>query len=57
MANLGDGHGPKPEIKVIRQDYGIPFIGAGLETLIGGNHFRYWRQDGPTANSGALFLA
>lgn len=57
MANLGDGNGPKPEIKVLRQDYGIPLIGTGIESLFGGNHFRYWRQDGPTANSGALFLA
>ncbi|GJJ13419.1 hypothetical protein Clacol_007673 [Clathrus columnatus] len=56
-ADLGDGNGPKPEVKVIRQDYGIPFFGTGIESLIGGNHFRYWRQDGPTANSGALFLA
>lgn len=57
MADLGDGNGPKPEIKVLRQDYSIPFIGTGIESLIGGNHLRYWRQDGPTANSGALFLA
>jgi len=56
-ADLGDGNGPKPEVKVIRQDYGIPFFGTGIESLIGGNHFRYWRQDGPSANSGALFLA
>ncbi|KAF8573539.1 hypothetical protein K439DRAFT_1665774 [Ramaria rubella] len=56
-ANLGDGNGPQNEIKVIRQDYGLPSVGTGVESLIGGNHFRYWRQNGPLANSGALFLA
>lgn len=56
-ANLGDGNGPLPEIKVRRADYGIPFFGTLIESLIGGNHFRYWRQNGPKANSGALFLA
>jgi len=56
-ANLGDGNGPQNEIKVIRQDYGVPVLGTGIESLVGGNHFRYWRQNGPTANSGALFLA
>jgi hypothetical protein len=56
-ANLGDGHGSQNEIKVIRQDFGDPVIGTGGESLIGGNHFRYWRQNGPTANTGALFLA
>ncbi|GJJ13523.1 hypothetical protein Clacol_007777 [Clathrus columnatus] len=56
-ANLGDGNGPQPEIKVRRQNFGILFIGSLFETLGGGDHFRYWRQNGPTANSGALFLA
>ncbi|KAF8529884.1 hypothetical protein JB92DRAFT_2860168 [Gautieria morchelliformis] len=56
-ANLGDGNGPQNEIKVIRQDYGLPSVGTGIESLIGGNHFRYWRQNGPSANTGALFLA
>jgi len=57
LANLGDGNGPLPEIKVIRQNFSLPLIGTGIESLIGGNHFRYWRQNGPNANSGALFLA
>jgi hypothetical protein len=56
-ANLGDGNGSLNEIKVIRQDFGDPSAGTCLESVIGGNHFRYWRQNGPTANSGALFLA
>ena len=56
-ANLGDGHGAQNEIKVIRQDFGNPNVGTCLETAIGGDHFRYWRQNGPSADSGALFLA
>ncbi|KAF8529885.1 hypothetical protein JB92DRAFT_2825755 [Gautieria morchelliformis] len=56
-ANLGDGNGPLNEIKVIRQDFGNSETGTCLESAIGGDHFRYWRQNGPTANSGALFLA
>lgn len=56
-ANLGDGNGPQNEIKVMRQDFGVPAIGTGVESLTGGNHFRYWRQNGPKANTGALFLA
>jgi len=56
-ANLGDGNGPLPEIKVIRQNFNAPILGTGIESLIGGNHFRYWRQNGPQANTGALFLA
>ena len=57
MADLGDGNGPQPEIKVMRQDYGSSDAGTCLESLIGGNHFRYWRQNGTLANTGALFLA
>jgi len=57
LADLGDGSGPKPELGVIRQAYGVPSLGTCWESLVGGNHFRYWRQNGPKANSGALFLA
>lgn len=42
---------------VIRWDYGNPAIGTCLETIDGGNHFRYWVQSGPDADSGAYFLA
>jgi hypothetical protein len=28
-----------------------------IESIVGGNHFRVFRQNGPTANTGALFLA
>ncbi|KAF8921100.1 hypothetical protein CPB85DRAFT_1168814, partial [Mucidula mucida] len=56
-ANLGDGHGWVNQTMELREDYGDPDIGTCLESLIGGNHFRVYRQDGPGANSGALFLA
>lgn len=56
-ANLGDGNGSLNQTIELRQDYGNSDVGTCLESLIGGNHFRMWRQNGPSANSGALFLA
>ncbi|KAF8894847.1 hypothetical protein BD779DRAFT_1435196 [Infundibulicybe gibba] len=56
-ANLGDGHNWVPEREVLRQHYQIPVLGTCLESLLGGNHLRVFRQDGPDANSNALFLA
>jgi len=56
-ANLGDGNGWVNQTIEIRQDYGNSELGTCLETLIGGNHFRVFEQNGPNANSGALFLA
>ncbi|GBE81240.1 hypothetical protein SCP_0309670 [Sparassis crispa] len=56
-ANLGDGNGWLNQTIELRQDYGSASIGTCLESLIGGNHFRLWTQNGPDANSGALFLA
>jgi len=56
-ANLGDGNGWVNQTIELRQDYGSADIGTCLESLIGGNHFRVYRQNGPNANSGALFLA
>ncbi|KAI0063790.1 hypothetical protein BV25DRAFT_1801638 [Artomyces pyxidatus] len=56
-ANLGDGHGWVNQTLELRQDYGDPDLGTCLESLVGGNHFRVFRQNGPLANSGALFLA
>ncbi|KAH8979925.1 hypothetical protein EDB86DRAFT_596917 [Lactarius hatsudake] len=56
-ANLGDGHGWVNETLELRQDYGNPDIGTCWESLIGGNHLRLFRQNGPGANTGALFLA
>jgi len=57
MANLGDGHGYLNETAVIRWDYGDPSLGTCKETIEGGNHFRYWVQDGSAGNSGAIFMA
>ncbi|KAI0063783.1 hypothetical protein BV25DRAFT_1772966, partial [Artomyces pyxidatus] len=56
-ANLGDGNGWVNQTVELRQDYGDSGLGTCLESLIGGNHFRVFRQNGPLANSGALFLA
>ncbi|GJJ14089.1 hypothetical protein Clacol_008346 [Clathrus columnatus] len=56
-ANLGDGNGFTNQTAEIREDFGNALLGTCLESLIGGNHFRYWRQNGPEANTGALFLA
>jgi len=46
-----------PLQEVLREHFGLPVLGTCLESLIGGNHLRTWRQDGPDKNSGALFLA
>ncbi|KII92327.1 hypothetical protein PLICRDRAFT_103562 [Plicaturopsis crispa FD-325 SS-3] len=56
-ANLGDGNGWVNQTVELRQDYGDAGLGTCLESLIGGNHFRVYRQNGTAANSGALFLA
>jgi len=56
-ANLGDGHGSVNQTLELRQDYGNPDIGTCWESLVGGNHLRVFRQNGPLANTGALFLA
>ncbi|KAF4577269.1 hypothetical protein EYR40_009363 [Pleurotus pulmonarius] len=56
-ANLGDGHGYLNETAVIRWNYGDPALGACKESIEGGNHFRYWVQNGPEGNSGSIFMA
>ena len=40
-ADLGDGNGWVNQTIELRQDYGSPSIGTCLESLIGGNHFRW----------------
>lgn len=45
------------ETAVIRWDYGDPALGTCTESAEGGNHFRYWIQNGPLANTGAIFMA
>jgi len=52
-ANTGDGRGYTDEIAVIRQDFGSPELGSLLESVFGGNHFRFWKQ----VTTGAYFLA
>ncbi|KAI0964112.1 hypothetical protein AcW1_001009 [Taiwanofungus camphoratus] len=56
-ANLGDGNGWVNQTIEMRQDYGSSSVGTCLESLIGGNHFRVYIQNGSEADSGALFLA
>ncbi|TFK53859.1 hypothetical protein OE88DRAFT_1710972 [Heliocybe sulcata] len=56
-ADLGDGNGWVDQLIEIREDYGSAAVGTCLESLVGGNHFRVWRQNGTEADSGALFLA
>ncbi|KAJ7627157.1 hypothetical protein FB45DRAFT_835441 [Roridomyces roridus] len=56
-ANLGDGNGFVNQTVEYRQDYGDEELGTCLESLIGGNHLRVFRQNGTEANTGALFLA
>lgn len=48
---------PVNETAVIRWDYGDATLGTCQETVEGGNHFRYWIQNGPSADSGAIFMA
>jgi hypothetical protein len=45
------------ETAVIRYDYGDPSLGTCQETIQGGNHFRYWVQNGSQRNSSAVFMA
>ncbi|VDC01685.1 unnamed protein product [Peniophora sp. CBMAI 1063] len=56
-ATLGDGNRNQSELIVIREDYNNEPIGTCLESLIGGNHFRVFKQNGTEAQSNALFLA
>ncbi|KAJ4483931.1 hypothetical protein J3R30DRAFT_143294 [Lentinula aciculospora] len=53
QANLGDGRGWVNQTAVIREDYGNSELGTCKESLIGGNHFRVYPQQGTCA----LFLA
>ncbi|KAL0578536.1 hypothetical protein V5O48_003479, partial [Marasmius crinis-equi] len=57
QVNLGDGHDYLNETAVIRYNYGDPQLGSCQESIKGGNHFRYWVQNGPNENTGAIFIA
>ncbi|KAJ3777012.1 hypothetical protein FB446DRAFT_223700 [Lentinula raphanica] len=56
-ANLGDGNGWVNQTIELREDYGDADLGTCLESLIGGNHFRVFVQNGTEHPTGALFLA
>ncbi|SPO20575.1 uncharacterized protein UTRI_00051 [Ustilago trichophora] len=56
-ANLGDGSGSVPQTNIMRYNYKQGDGGTCIESLKGGNHFRYWLQNGTAANSGAIFIA
>ncbi|KAI5833321.1 hypothetical protein K523DRAFT_120801 [Schizophyllum commune Tattone D] len=56
-ANLGDGKGSVNQTSLLRWNYGDPQLGTCTETIQGGNHFRYWVQNGDSKNSGAYFFA
>ncbi|KZV99419.1 hypothetical protein EXIGLDRAFT_738978 [Exidia glandulosa HHB12029] len=59
LANLGDGAGNIPQEAEYRDDFGVSIFGLGtcLESLVGGNHLRVYRQSGADHPTGALFLA
>ncbi|KZT25524.1 hypothetical protein NEOLEDRAFT_1178311 [Neolentinus lepideus HHB14362 ss-1] len=56
-ANLGDGQGTINQTAEMRWDYYNPSLGTCTETEQGGNHFRYWVQNGTSAATGAIFMA
>ncbi|CCF53716.1 uncharacterized protein UHO2_00773 [Ustilago hordei] len=56
-ANLGDGNGYRPQTNIMRWNFKQGDGGTCLESLKGGNHFRYWIQNGTAADSGAIFIA
>jgi hypothetical protein len=71
-ADLGDGDKRKPEQYLARQFYfpvwgtcweslagacsTVPNMLSLRALLLGGNHFRAWKQNGTRANTGAWFL-
>jgi hypothetical protein len=55
-ANLGDGNGNVAQLMELRQEESAIF-GTCVESLIGGNHLRMYRQNGAVHPTGALFLA
>lgn len=55
-ANLGDGNG-YVNSTTLRYDYGDPSLGTCKETILGGNHLRYFNQNGSQADSGAWFMS
>ncbi|KAJ1030590.1 hypothetical protein NDA16_001499 [Ustilago loliicola] len=56
-ANLGDGNGARPQTNIMHLNFKQGDGGTCLKSLKGGNHFRYWIQNGTAADSGAIFIA
>lgn len=57
QANLGDGNGYRDQTDVLRFNYYQGDGGSCLESIHGGNHLRYFMQNGSAADSGAIFIA
>ncbi|UZJ57042.1 hypothetical protein CBS101457_006362 [Exobasidium rhododendri] len=57
LANLGDGNGYKNQSDVMRFNYYQGDGGTCLESLYGGNHLRWFQQNGSSADTGAIFMA
>jgi len=55
-ANLGDGDGNVPQTMELREER-FWILGTCVESLVGGNHLRMYRQNGTNHPTGALFLA
>ncbi|KAK0553640.1 hypothetical protein OC845_001112 [Tilletia horrida] len=55
QADLGDGNGKKNQTDVLRYSYFTD--NTCMESINGGNHARYWRQNGSQQDTGAYFLA
>ncbi|PWN31459.1 uncharacterized protein FA14DRAFT_111935, partial [Meira miltonrushii] len=57
QANLGDGTGYINQTNVLRFNYYGGDSGTCLESVKGGNHLRYWIQNGSSADTKAVFIA
>ena len=55
-ANLGDGNGDVAQTTELREER-FSILGTCVESLVGGNHLRMYRQNGINHPTGALFLA
>ncbi|KAK4054547.1 hypothetical protein OIV83_001041 [Microbotryomycetes sp. JL201] len=56
-ANLGDGNGQLNQTGILRYNFYDIYYGTIRESINGGSHVRFWRQNGSLADTGAWFLA
>ncbi|KAM0791275.1 hypothetical protein ACM66B_005751 [Microbotryomycetes sp. NB124-2] len=56
-ANLGDGNGQINQTGILRYNFYDRYYGTIRQSINGGNHVRYWRQNGSLHDTGAWFLA